>query len=520
MASHAPDIEITDQFARALRGMEQGKRHLLITGSAGTGKSTLLGHFCRQVDWDPVVLAPTGVAALNVGGQTVHRFFGFGIDVTPQAIAARRRKPRNARLYKSLRTLIIDEVSMLRADLLDCVDVFLRQHGPVPGAPFGGVHMVFIGDLYQLPPVVTGLEREALRQVYASPHFFCARSLVGIELEMIELTQVFRQRDREFVRLLNRIRKNTLEDGDLDGLNQRVDAHFEPSEGEGYITLTGTNRAAGMINRMRLDGLAAPEHLFEALISGDFSREYYPTESRLCFKTGAQVMMLNNDGAQRWVNGSIGRIEDVQIGAGEEYIVVRLAESGRRARVEPYEWELIRFEARDGTIVSSPAGTFTQFPFRLAWAVTVHKSQGKTFNRMIVDLDRVFAAGQTYVALSRCTSLEGLVLTRPISAGSIRCDWRVQNYLTGEEYRRAERTLSTETKVKLIEQAIDSQTELDMEYLKRNDVRTRRRVRPLEVGMRSYSSKPFLGMRAWCMLRQDERTFRIDRILSLNSPDQ
>ena len=296
MASHTPDIEITDQFARALRGMEQGKRHLLITGSAGTGKSTLLGHFCRQVDWDPVVLAPTGVAALNVGGQTVHRFFGFGIDVTPQAIAARRRKPRNARLYKSLRTLIIDEVSMLRADLLDCVDVFLRQHGPVPGAPFGGVHMVFIGDLYQLPPVVTGLEREALRQVYASPHFFCARSLEGIELEMIELTQVFRQRDREFVRLLNRIRKNTLEDGDLDGLNQRVDAHFEPSEGEGYITLTGTNRAAGMINRMRLDGLAVPEHLFEALISGDFSREYYPTEVPALL----QGRRPGNDAEQRW----------------------------------------------------------------------------------------------------------------------------------------------------------------------------------------------------------------------------
>ncbi len=519
MAHPAPAIQITDEFARALRGMGKSARHLLITGSAGTGKSTLLSYFCGKVEWDPVVLAPTGVAALNVGGQTVHRFFGFGIDVTPESVAARRRKPRNPGLYKSLRTLIIDEVSMLRADLLDCVDTFLKLHGPQPGAPFGGVHMVFIGDLYQLPPVVTGLERQALRQVYASPHFFCARALSDVELEMIELTRVFRQRDRDFVELLNRIRKNTLEPGDLDLLNQRKDPYFEPPEGEGYITLTGTNRRASSINQLRLDGLAAPQHLFEAVVHGDFSREYYPTEAKLAFKVGAQIMLLNNDGAQRWVNGSIGEIEDVHIGGGEEYIVVRLADSGRRARVEPYEWELIRFEAVDGRITASPAGTFTQFPFRLAWAVTVHKSQGKTFDRMVIDLDRVFAAGQTYVALSRCTSIEGLVLTRPLTAKSIRSDWRVQQFLTGEQYRRAEEALSTETKIRIIEDAIDEGSELDIEYLKRNDVRTHRRVRPLEVGTHSYSSREFLGMRAWCMLRDDERMFRVDRILSLNFPE-
>ncbi|MXW73243.1 MAG: AAA family ATPase, partial [Chromatiales bacterium] len=366
MDTRAPGLEITDEFARALKGMEQGRRHLLITGSAGTGKSTLLGHFCQSVDWDPVVLAPTGVAALNVGGQTVHRFFGFGIDVTPQAIAARRGKPRNAKLYRNLRTLIIDEVSMLRADLLDCVDLFLRRYGPSPNARFGGVHMVFIGDLYQLPPVVTGLEHEALRQVYESPHFFSARALEDVELEIVELTRVFRQRDREFVRLLNRVRKKSLEDSDLERLNRRVDPHFDPPDGEGYITLTGTNRKAGLINRSRLDGLATAEHRFDAVIEGVFGREYYPTEAQLRFKAGAQVMLLNNDGAGRWVNGSIGVIEGVKIGGGEAYVLVRLADSERRVRVEPYEWELIRFEARDGSIVSSPAGTFTQFPFRLA----------------------------------------------------------------------------------------------------------------------------------------------------------
>ena len=499
--------------------MERGGGHLLITGSAGTGKSTLLSHFCQSVDWDPVVLAPTGVAALNVGGQTVHRFFGFGIDVTPEKIAARRGKPRNAKLYRSLRTLIIDEVSMLRADLLDCVDLFLRRYGPNPNARFGGVHMVFIGDLYQLPPVVTGLEHEALREVYDSPHFFSARALEGVELEIIELTRVFRQRDRDFVQLLNRVRKKSLEVSDLERLNQRVDPHFDPPDGEGYITLTGTNRKAGLINRDRLGGLAAPEHRFDAVIEGAFGREYYPTEAQLRFKAGAQVMLLNNDGAQRWVNGSIGVIEGVQIGGGEAYVLVRLADSSRRVRVEPHEWELIRFEAREGSIVSSPAGTFTQFPFRLAWAVTVHKGQGKTFERMVVDLDRVFAAGQTYVALSRCTSFEGLVLTRPLTAGSIRCDWRVQRFLTGEQYRRAARRFTSGTRLEIIEKAIADGSVLDMEYLKQNDVRTRRRIRPLEVGVLSYSDHDFFGMRAWCMLRRDERTFRIDRILSLSAPD-
>lgn len=499
--------------------MELGGRHLLITGSAGTGKSTLLSHFCQSVDWDPVVLAPTGVAALNVSGQTVHRFFGFGIDVTPEKVAARRGKPRNAKLYRNLRTLIIDEVSMLRADLLDCVDLFLRRYGPSPNARFGGVHMVFIGDLYQLPPVVTGLEHQALREVYDSPHFFSARALEDVELEIIELTRVFRQRDRGFVQLLNRIRKKSLEDSDLERLNQRVDPHFDPPDGEGYITLTGTNRKAGLINRDRLDGLAAPEHQFDAVIEGAFGREYYPTEARLRFKAGAQVMLLNNDGAQRWVNGSIGVIEGVKIGAGEAYVLVRLADSSRRVRVEPHEWELIRFEAREGSIVSSPAGTFTQFPFRLAWAVTVHKGQGKTFERLVVDLDRVFAAGQTYVALSRCTSFEGLVLTRPLTAGSIRCDWRVQRFLTGEQYKRAARRFSSGTRLEIIEKAIDDASFLDMVYLKQNDVRTRRRIRPLEVGVLSYSDHEFFGMRAWCMLRQDERTFRIDRILSLSPSD-
>ena len=518
MSTAGSPIEITGQFARALSAMERGDRHLLITGSAGTGKSTLLSHFCEQVDWDPVVVAPTGVAALNVGGQTIHRFFGFGIDVTPESVARGRSAGPNASVYRSLRSLIIDEVSMLRADLLDCVDLFLRRHGPSPGSRFGGVHMIFIGDLYQLPPVVTGMEREALKQRYPSPHFFSARALEGVELETLELTKIFRQRDRAFAELLNRIRKNAAESGDIERLNSRVDPHFRPAEGQGYITLTGTNRKADSINLNRLDALPSREYESRAIIAGSFTREYYPTQEALKFKRGAQIMLLNNDSAQRWVNGTIGIIEEIQTGGGEEYVIVRLGDSGRRVRVELYEWELLRFAVREGAIVSSPAGTFEQFPFRLAWAVTVHKSQGKTFDRMVVDLDRVFAAGQAYVALSRCTSLQGLTLTRPLTAGAIRCDWRVQRFLTGEQYKRAERRQSTTEKLRIIEGAIDAGAVLEMHYLKRNDVRSRRLVRPLEVGTRSYSSREFMGMRAWCELRKDERTFRLDRILSLSVP--
>ncbi len=499
--------------------MEHGRRHLLITGSAGTGKSTLLTYFCGRVDWDPVILAPTGVAALNVGGQTVHRFFGFGIDVTPDLVARRRTAPRDAALYRNLRTLIIDEASMLRADLLDCVDLFLRRYGPRPGERFGGVRLIFIGDLYQLPPVVTGLEREALAQRYPSPHFFSALALDGVELETLELTRIFRQRDRAFAELLNRIRKNVADSADIERINRRVAPDFQPPAGEGWITLTGTNRAADAINLARLEALPSREFQSSAIIQGDFGREHYPTQQDLRFKQDAQIMLLNNDAAQRWVNGSIGVIEDIRIGGGEEYVIARLADSGRRARVEPYEWELLRFESREGSIVASPAGIFKQFPFRLAWAVTVHKSQGKTFDRMVVDLDRVFASGQAYVALSRCTSLQGLTLTRPLGAKSIRCDWRVQRFLAGEQYKRAERRLSTEDKLKVIEQAIDSGAALEMEYLKPNDVSSRRRVRPLEVGARAYSGKEFLGLRAWCLLREDERTFRVDRILSLNVAD-
>ena len=405
-------IEINPAFARALERIASGGRNLFITGKAGTGKSTLLEYYRANAAERPVILAPTGVAALQVGGETVHRFFGFGIDVTPEKVRKSRRKPRRPEIYKKLRTLIIDEASMLRADLLDCVDMFLRKHGPKRGAPFGGVQMVFVGDLYQLPPVVTNSEREIFRSVYATPYFFSASALADGDLEIVELEKVYRQSDAAFVTLLNSVRNDSVDDADVAHLNARVNPAFEPPDDVFFISLTTTNRNADRLNASKLASLPGARSVSIAEISGDFGREQYPTSTELAFKAGAQVMMLNNDSMGRWVNGSLGVIESVAVwDEGRHGVTIRLRDwHAASVEVEPHTWEVIRFVLQAGELSSEPVGRFTQLPFRLAWAVTIHKSQGKTFDNVVIDLERgAFAAGQTYVALSRCTSFEGIV---------------------------------------------------------------------------------------------------------------
>ena len=511
------NIDINPQFARAFELLGSGAGNLFITGKAGTGKSTLLYHYRQIAAVEPVVLAPTGVAALNVRGQTVHRFFGFRIDVTPDKVRESRRAPRHPEIYKNVRTIIIDEASMLRADLLDCVDQFLRKHGPVRNRVFGGVQMAFVGDLYQLPPVVTRDEREIFRELYETPYFFSARALDRANLKIVELEKVYRQKDSAFVHLLNRVRNDTVGDDDVRRLNERTRAGFSPPDDGFYITLTATNRSADRINEARLAALPGRAVRSTARIAGEFGREYHPTAVELAFKPGAQVMMLNNDSDHRWVNGSVGVIEHVEEDEDREARVrVRLRDGDDLVSVEPYKWELIRFGFKQGAIVTDSIGSFTQLPFRLAWAITIHKSQGKTFDNVIIDLERgAFAAGQTYVALSRCTSFEGIVLSRPIKSSSIRADWRIQRFLTDYRYAEAERAMTTTDKKAAIRRAIDSNARIAMTYLKPNDTRSERVVVPLEVGTESYRGKQFLGMRAHCLLRGGERVFRVDRILKL-----
>lgn len=515
------DIEVNPAFERACERMNAGQGNLFITGKAGTGKSTLLEYFRLHANVRPVVLAPTGVAALNVRGQTVHRFFQFRIDVTPEKVRESRRKPRRADLYKRLRMIVIDEVSMLRADLLDCVDEFLRKHGPERRQPFGGVQMVFVGDLYQLPPVVTGDEREIFRSIYETPYFFSAAALRRTELEIIELEKVYRQQDAQFVDILNRVRNDTVEEADIEVLNARHDPAFAPGARDFWITLTTTNRNADAINAEKLESSPGKTIVTRAQIKGEFGCEHYPTAVDLAFKSGAQIMLLNNDADGRWVNGSIGTIKSIQReNNGEVAVKARLRDGEALVDVEPHTWELFRFTLQDGRIVTERIGAFRQLPFRLAWAVTIHKSQGKTFDRIVIDLERgAFAAGQTYVALSRCTSLEGIVLKRPVNDASIRADWRIGKFFAEHWWRVSEEEMPVEEKIRSIENAIGDDRIIDMIYLKPDDTRSERKVRPISVGREQFRGKGFVGMRAFCALRRDERMFRVDRILRLALSD-
>lgn len=437
-SSHTGLDRHNPEFFRALDLMRAEGRHstgghVFITGKAGTGKSTLIKHFLATTDTtSTVVLAPTGVAALNVHGQTVHRFFNFWIDVIPEKVRRRSGKPKTPELYKMLSTIIIDEASMLKAHLLDCVDEFLRRHGPRPGEPFGGVRMVFVGDLYQLPPVVPRGEHAIYNGgFYNTPYFFSARALKSTPPQLVELQKVYRQKDVAFIDLLDRIRRDSVDDESIRRLNERVGPDRASA-----ICLTATKSAARQVNSERLNQLEGEPATSRADIQGDFDKEYYPTETKLMFKAGAQVMLVNNDAGGRWGNGTLGEIESID--RRDRWVRIRLQEKGQLVDVGPYTWECVRFALKKGAITTEKTGSFTQLPFRLAWAVTVHKSQGQTFKDITVDLGRgAFAPGQTYVALSRSTTLEGIVLQRPIDRSDIFADPRVEDFLAACRARSA-----------------------------------------------------------------------------------
>jgi nucleoside-triphosphatase THEP1 len=510
-----PAVDLNPQFRKAMELMEETNRNAFITGRAGTGKSTLLTYFQRHTEKKAVFLAPTGVAAVNVGGQTIHSFFGFKPDVTPSGIR-RRIKDEKKNLYKKLTTIVIDEVSMVRADLLDCVDKFLRLNGPDASLPFGGVQMIFIGDLYQLPPVVTGQEREIFRSHYATPYFFGARAFDGLDVEFVELEKVYRQTDGEFVRLLNAIRNRTVSDGDLALINERVDPDFEAPPKEYYISLTSTNELARRINEEQLAGLRGKTWTAFGLIEGKFGEEYLPTSVELSLKKGAQIMLLNNDSRGRWINGTVGRVTGFDRDEEEGDLILARLESGEKVAIEPYTWEIFRFYLKDGELASEAVGSFTQYPVRPAFAVTIHKSQGKTFEKAIIDVGKgTFAHGQMYVALSRCTTLGGIVLRQPVKKSHILMDWQVVKFLTGRQYELAEKKFPREEKIRLIEGAIRGKKNLEIVYLKAKDEKTRRTVRPLAVGEMEYNGRPFLGMEAVCLMRREKRVFNVDRILEI-----
>lgn len=421
-----PALELSNDFNYALDRMEQGG-HLFITGRAGTGKSTLLRIFRNTTKRRCVVLAPTGVAALNVQGQTIHSFFGF----PPRLLQAPDIKPnrRNHRIFEAMETLIIDEVSMVRADIMDAINIGL-QINRRNSEPFGGVQIILFGDLYQLPPVVSSeAERQYFSQTYASQYFFSADALDDIELEMIELQQVYRQDSRHFLRLLEGIRNATIDMDDLEDLNQRHKPDYNV-QGQNYLTLAARNAKVNSINAQELDALVNPIHIYLAEIKGNFPERLYPTDAAIQLKEGAQVMTLRNDTEKRFVNGTIGTIISCKV----DSIVIAVGDDEQRKEIEVgyEEWDIIRYNMdleNPGKIGTESVGTFKQLPVRLAWAVTIHKAQGKTFDKVVIDLGSgAFESGQTYVALSRCRSLDGIILSHPIRPRDVMVDPAIVEY--------------------------------------------------------------------------------------------
>jgi ATP-dependent DNA helicase PIF1 len=514
----APTIEINPEFRRALDIMETTRSHIFITGKAGTGKSTLLDYFRNSTRKKVAVLAPTGVAALNVLGQTVHSFCRFKPDITLDKV--KKISGKGAALYKNLNAVIIDEISMVRADLLDCVDKFLRLNGPHPRKPFGGLQMIFIGDLYQLPPVVTSAEQQVFSTQYESPYFISSHIFNDpkFDMEFVELEKIYRQTEEDFILLLNAIRNRSVTDEDIGRLNRRLDPAFVPPDEDFYIHLTSTNDLAYQRNLEKLAQLPGRTCRYQGHRGGEFDKSHLPTDELLELKPGAQVMMVNNDSNGRWVNGSIGRIAGIEkVKAAPDVLIVEL-QDGFEVEVEPYTWELFKlnYDGNAGKLFSETIGSFTQYPLRLAWAITIHKSQGKTFDKVVIDIGRgTFAHGQVYVALSRCTNFQGIVLKKEIRKPHIRMDWRVIKFLTRYQYKKADEKLSYADKLALIRKAIRTGAELDIVYLKTDDTKTRRRIRPEAVEQMEFMGKKFEGVRAHCFTRGEERHFRIDRMLEV-----
>jgi len=432
-------------------------RHIFLTGKAGTGKTTFLRSLQQNIPKHMVITAPTGVAAINAGGVTLHSFFQLPFGPFVPGSDTNRSHYRFSKdkigIIKRLDLLVIDEISMVRADLLDGVDSVLRRYRRSQ-KPFGGVQLLMIGDLFQLPPVVKEDDWRMLKSYYASPYFFSSNALAQTDMVTIELQHIYRQADTRFIGLLNRVRNNRLDPETLQNLNARHIPDFSPDEDDGYITLSTHNRSADSINDTRLNALTGKNHRFEADIEGDFPEHTFPTAATLRLKMGAQVMFVRNDLSpeKRYYNGKIGTISRI---SGND-IHVQCPGDSREIVVEPATWENIEYSLDRKTleIKENPIGTFRQFPLRLAWAITIHKSQGLTFDKAIIDARAAFTYGQVYVALSRCRTLAGMVLSRPLPASAIKTDPAIRRFSQESAHNRPSAELLQAAKVQYQQQLL------------------------------------------------------------------
>lgn len=428
-------MEENTELKHAWEFVEHTEQSIFLTGKAGTGKTTFLKMVKKHSGKRLIVVAPTGVASINAGGVTIHSFFQLPLSpFVPNATVRERYNfgKEKRKIIRTLDMLIIDEISMVRSDLLDAIDAVLRRYRQ-HDRPFGGVQLLMIGDLQQLTPVVTPADEALLRPYYDTPYFFGSHALQQTPYVTIQLQKVYRQQDETFLNILNHLRENTLSPTDLQVLNDRYQPHFQPRQEEGYIRLTTHNNKADSYNDMRLEQLSAKAYHYMASIKGTFPEYSYPTSESLVFKVGAQVMFIKNDSSAEhlFYNGKIGHI----IYLDDNHIEVLCPGDEHSIVVEKQTWENTTYKINEATKVIEPTvqGTFSQYPLRLAWAITIHKSQGLTFERAIIDAGSSFASGQVYVALSRCKTLEGLVLASPITAEAIINDQGVADYINRQD---------------------------------------------------------------------------------------
>lgn len=421
-------FEITQEFQDCIESMENTDLNLFITGKAGTGKSTLIEYFRNTTKKKTVVLAPTGLSAINVKGQTIHSFFHLPPRfIDPHAPA----KHSTLRIYKDLDAIIIDEISMVRADIFDGIDKFLKQNGRDSSLPFGGIQIILVGDLYQLPPIVSSSESYVFRQFYDSPYFFSSSAFNSADFSVIELTNVFRQKDEDFVALLNKIRIGGVTTPDLEPINKNIVTKDFAKVRREYITLATTNSVVAAINDSELNKIDKPLFTYKATIEGNFPTEerLLPVDLELNLKVGARVIFVKNDKGRRWVNGTSGTVHSLE----KDVITVKLDIPGFHeiVTVPLEEWENIKYEFdnEENAVISVVLGKLKQFPLKLAWAITIHKSQGMTFDRANIDFSMSpFAHGQTYVALSRCRTLQGMVITKRIFPNDVIVDPRIVEF--------------------------------------------------------------------------------------------
>jgi len=428
-------MELNKETQLAWDFVEHTGVSIFLTGKAGTGKTTFLRHLVSNTTKRSVVVAPTGVAAINAGGQTIHSFFQlpFSPFVPETSVKSKFEfRKEKIKILQTLDLLIIDEISMVRSDLLDAIDAVLRRfrHAQLP---FGGVQLLMIGDLGQLTPVVTSEEEAMLRQYYETPYFFSSKALQQTRYVTIELQKVYRQQHTDFLQILNHVRDGVPTEKDFQLLESRLDPDFKPRNDQGYIRLTTHNQRANAYNEKELDKLKSRKRIYKASIEGNFPEYAYPTNVVLELKKGAQVMFVKNDSSpeHRYYNGRIGQVTKLT----SDSVCVKCPGDSEEIEVEVQEWENAKYElnAKTNEIETKVQGVFRQLPLRLAWAITIHKSQGLTFDRAIIDASLSFAPGQVYVALSRCKTLEGLVLASPIMRSAIINDQRVCRYIRQQD---------------------------------------------------------------------------------------